>query len=157
MLVYSSVVRGCNSCCIAVPVCTGIPVSRKKILILAHPPAALLQQRERARCTNVDPCVLIRPTLSACCDESQLLLGIPHLAGRAPTEESPRHNRYSLCLRYGSAVSRDQNLLIIRLTDGFLIGYPHIGFHNNWKEEDINICQRDLIILTGSKENKKQR
>ena len=54
------------------PVCTGIPVSRKKILMMAHPPLLV----ERARCTNVDPCDRIRPTLSACCDETQLLLGI---------------------------------------------------------------------------------
>jgi hypothetical protein len=39
---YSSIVRGCNGYCIAVPVCTGIPVSRKKILTMTHPTAAFV-------------------------------------------------------------------------------------------------------------------
>ncbi|MGA2913987.1 MAG: hypothetical protein ABSE07_10810 [Methanoregula sp.] len=40
--------------------CTSIPVSRKKILTITLPSAQLLKQLERARCTNVDPCVPVR-------------------------------------------------------------------------------------------------
>jgi hypothetical protein len=78
-----------------VPVCTGIPVSRKKILTMTHPP---VKQEEQARCTNVDPCALIRPTLSACCDDSQLLLGISLPREGSTNQGIPTAKPSSLCL-----------------------------------------------------------
>jgi hypothetical protein len=45
---------------IALLVCTSIPVSRKKFLTMAHPYTVVRQYGEGARCTNVDPCVLVR-------------------------------------------------------------------------------------------------
>ena len=45
------------------------------------------------------------PTLSACCDESQLLLGLPPAFLRgSPIEDLPRHNILSCVRKSGSAV-----------------------------------------------------
>jgi hypothetical protein len=86
------------------------------------------------------PMRLIRPTLSACCDESQLLLGIPSLSGGSPIEVHPRHNCCSCVRRYSYAGCIDPLRAISLTARDFCIGYPPIGFLNYCIKQDINIC-----------------
>ena len=52
------------------------------------------------------PMRLIRPTLSTCCDGSQLLLGLPSLAGRLTNQGIPTAEPRSSVRMHGSAVNR---------------------------------------------------
>lgn len=63
--------------------------------------------RRRGSLHERSPMRLIRPTLSACCDESQLLLGItPLLHGDPPIKVFPRQDPHSSVRMYGPAVPR---------------------------------------------------
>ena len=85
---------------------TSFSVSRKKILTITHPSAPILKAAGTGSLHERRPIAFRSdPTLSACCDESQLLLGLPPALLRgSPIEDYPRHNCLPCVWKFGSAV-----------------------------------------------------
>ena len=78
-------------------ICPSIPVSRKKILTVITHSSAPFKEAAGIGLVSGTSTHAYRsdPTLSACCDESQLLLGLPPAFLRgSPIEDYPRHNRF---------------------------------------------------------------
>jgi hypothetical protein len=88
--------------CIALLVCTSVPVSRKKFLTMAHPLRHYCGRRNGLVARTSTHASWSDPTLSACCDGSQLLLGLTLLTEGSPIEDHPRHHHQSCVWRFGA-------------------------------------------------------
>jgi hypothetical protein len=88
-------------------VCTSIPVSRKKILTITHPDTLFFEHFGTGSFVQTSThAYWSDPTQSACCDDSQLLLGLtPACLRGPPIEDYPRHNRLPCVRKFGSAVN----------------------------------------------------
>ena len=87
--------------------------------------------RRRGSLHERSPMRLIRPTLSACCDESQLLLGIPpQLHGDPPIGVLLRQDRHSSVRKQGPAVPGS--------------GHVHVG--DIHKSGEDNLISASIII-----------
>jgi hypothetical protein len=87
-------------------VCTSIPVSRKKILTITHPELYFLASGTGSSIQTSTHACRSDPTQSACCDDTQLLLGLtPACMRGSPIEDYPRHNRLPCVRKFGSAVN----------------------------------------------------
>jgi len=85
---------------------TSIPVSRKKILTITHPRALFRACGMGSFVQTSTHAYRSDPTQSACCDDTQLLLGLtPTCMRGSPIEDYPRQNRLPCVRKFGSAVN----------------------------------------------------